>query len=76
LLRIRSCACVEKIQRIKVSQGVPAPLVFGHRNNAGGMPEQRVSTVTGAGAATERVGGDGMHGKGQGLTTELWSSSE
>jgi hypothetical protein len=32
--------------------------------------------VTGAGAATERVGGDGMHGKGQGLTTELWSSSE
>jgi hypothetical protein len=28
---------------------VPVPLVFGHRNIAGGVYERRCSTVTGAG---------------------------
>jgi hypothetical protein len=28
---------------------VPVPLVFGHRNIAGGVSERRCSTVTGAG---------------------------
>jgi hypothetical protein len=70
-LRIRMFGCGEKIQRIKVKLRVPAPLVFGHRNHAGGVSERRRMQVTGAGTATERFGEDGMHGKVQELTTEL-----
>jgi hypothetical protein len=49
LLRIRSCACVKKIQRIKASALVVAPLWFGHRNLAGGVSERRCMQVSGAG---------------------------
>jgi hypothetical protein len=41
--------CGEKIQRIKASKMVVALLLIGHRNIAGGVPEQRCSMVTGAG---------------------------
>jgi hypothetical protein len=70
LLRIGSCECVEKVQRIKAKLRVPAPLVFGHRNHAGGVSERWCVQVIGVEAATERVGGDEMHGKVQELTTE------
>jgi hypothetical protein len=50
LLRIGSCECVEKIQRIKAKLRVPAPLVFGHRNLAGGVSERQRMQVAGAGA--------------------------
>jgi hypothetical protein len=70
-LRIGMFGCGEKIQRIKVKLRVPAPLVFGHRNLAGGVSERRCVQVIGVEAATERVGGDEMHGKVQELTTEL-----
>jgi hypothetical protein len=70
-LRIRVFDCGEKIQRIKASKMVPAPPSFDPRSIAGGESERRRMQVTGAGTATERVGGDGMHGKVQELTTEL-----
>jgi hypothetical protein len=40
---------VESNQEIKVKLRVPAPLVFGHRNLAGGVSGQRRMQVTGAG---------------------------
>jgi hypothetical protein len=49
LLRIRIRGGVESNQEIKVKLRVPAPLVFGHRNLAGGVFERRCSTVTGVG---------------------------
>jgi hypothetical protein len=49
LLRIGSCECVEKVQRIKAKLRVPAPLGFGSRSIAGGVSERRRMQVTGAG---------------------------
>jgi hypothetical protein len=49
LLRIRMSDCGEKIQRIKASKMVVAPLPIGHWNLAGGVFERRRLTVTGAG---------------------------
>jgi hypothetical protein len=48
-LRIRIRGGVESNQEIKVKLRVPAPLVFGHRNFAGGVSERRRMQVTGAG---------------------------
>jgi hypothetical protein len=52
-LQIGANGGVESIQDIKAVQVVMAPLPIGHRNIAGGVPERRCSTVTGAEAATE-----------------------
>jgi hypothetical protein len=49
-LRIGMFGWGEKIQRFKVKLRVPAPLVFGHRNHAGGVSERRRMQVAGAGA--------------------------
>jgi hypothetical protein len=49
---------------------VVAPPSFDPRSIAGGESEWRRLQVTGAGTATERVGGDGMHGQDQELNTE------
>jgi hypothetical protein len=49
-LQIGANGSVESDQGVKLSQGVPAPLVFGQRNVDGGVPERRRMQVTGAGA--------------------------
>jgi hypothetical protein len=48
-IRIGTRGGVESNQEIKVKLGVPAPLVFGHRNLGGGVSERRCSPVIGAG---------------------------
>jgi hypothetical protein len=48
-LRIRIRGGVESNQEIKVKLRVPAPLVFGHWNLAGGVSERRRMQVTDAG---------------------------
>jgi hypothetical protein len=60
-LRIRRFDCGEKVQWIKASQGVPAPLVFGQRHIAGGVPERRCVQVTACGSSTGREEDDGEY---------------
>jgi hypothetical protein len=47
-LQIGSCECGEKIQEVKASQRVPAPLSFDPRSIAGGESGRRRMQVTGA----------------------------
>jgi hypothetical protein len=46
-LQIGSCECGEKIQEVKASQRVPAPLSFDPRSIAGGESGRRCMQVTG-----------------------------
>jgi hypothetical protein len=47
-LRIRVFDCGEKVQQIKASKMVPAPLSFDPRSIAGGESERQCMQVTGA----------------------------